>query len=68
MPELEKLDKACPQRQLFREENHGPHRLVVRTSRCGRDNLGSNPSGILEQAWNCLANALCITSARVFMK
>ena len=44
MPELELLDKACPQTQRFREENHGPHRLVVRTSRCGRDNLGSNPS------------------------
>ena len=39
----------------LREEKHGPHRLVVRTSRCG---LGSNPSvGILEQAWNCLAKA-----------
>ena len=22
---------------------HGPHRLVVRTSRCGRNNPGSNP-------------------------
>ena len=24
---------------------HGPHRLVVRTSRCGRDNPGSIPGG-----------------------
>ena len=27
---------------------HGPHRLVVRTSRCGRDNPGSNPG---EDTW-----------------
>ena len=58
MPELELLEKACPEVRRFREENHGRHRLVVRTSRCGRDNLGLNLSvGILEQAWNCLAKA-----------
>ena len=45
-------------KRRFREEKHGPHRLVVRMSRCGRSNLGSNPSvGILEQTWNCLAKA-----------
>ena len=67
MPELELLEKACPEARRFREDKHGPHRLVVRTSRCGRGNLGSNPSvGILEQAWNCLAKAGCITSARVW--
>ena len=45
-------------KRRFREEKHGPHRLVVRMSRCGRSNLGLNPSvGILEQAWNCLAKA-----------
>ena len=48
MPELELLEKACPEARRFREDKHGPHRLVVRTSRCGHDNLGSNPSvGIL---------------------
>ena len=36
---------------------------------CGRDNLGSNPSvGILEQTWNWLAKAGCITFARVCKK
>ena len=38
MPELELLEKACPEVRGFREENHGPHRQVVRTSRCGRGN------------------------------
>ena len=67
MPELELLEKACPEARRFREEKHGPHRLVVRMSRCGRGNLGLNSSvGILEQAWNCLAKAGCITSARVW--
>ena len=32
------LLEACPKGRRFREENHGPHRLVVRMSRCGRDN------------------------------
>ena len=48
MPELELLEKACPEVRRFREEKHGPHHLVVRTSRCFRGNLGLNPSvGIL---------------------
>ena len=29
----------------------GPCRLVVRTSRCGRDNPGSNPGKDIERIW-----------------
>ena len=29
----------------FALDKHGPYRLVVRTSRCGRDNPGSTPGG-----------------------
>ena len=28
---------------------HGPHRLVVRTSRCGRDNPGSTPGVVIKE-------------------
>ena len=62
--------KRCQSWSYWRRLVHnggGPHRLVVRTSPCGRGNLGSNPGvGVLEQAWNCLAKAGCITSARVW--
>ena len=29
---------------------HGPHRLVARTSRCGRDNPGSTPGVVIWRA------------------
>ena len=34
---------VCPSSVAFRVWGHSPHRLVVRTSRCGRDNPGSTP-------------------------
>ena len=36
---------------------HGPYRLVVRTSRCGRDNPGSTPGGYIciMREWQRLA-------------
>ena len=37
---------------------HGPHRLVVRTSRCGRDNPGSNP-GVDTGPWLFLPTCSC---------
>jgi hypothetical protein len=33
------------QELLLEHASHGPYRLVVRTSRCGRDNPGSTPGG-----------------------
>ena len=33
----------CRQIVAYAHICHGPHRLVVRTSRCGRDNPGSTP-------------------------
>ena len=35
------------------EERCCPHRLVVRTSRCGRDNPGSNPGVDILVGWQC---------------
>ena len=34
---------VCSSSVAFRGWGHSPHRLVVRTSRCGRDNPGSTP-------------------------
>ena len=33
--------------QALCDHTHGPHRLVVRTSRCGRDNPGSTPGAVI---------------------
>ncbi len=43
-------DRACEHTALLErnpghERHQSPHRLVVRTSRCGRDNPGSAPGG-----------------------
>ena len=63
MPELELLE-ACPEERRFREENHGPQDVALWPRQ-----PGSNPSvGSLEPAWNRLAKAGCITSARVCRK
>ena len=32
---------------LLKANRQGPHRLVVRTSRCGRDNPGSTPGAVM---------------------
>ena len=32
-------------------KEHGPHRLVVRTSRRGRDNPGSTPGAVIVAMW-----------------
>ena len=35
--------KSIPEKQTGNKKRRSPHRLVVRTSRCGRDNPGSTP-------------------------
>ena len=36
-------------------DRQGPYRLVVRTSRCGRDNPGSTPGEDIVSAWAKMA-------------
>ena len=44
-----KFDKTC--NQVNNASNSArPHRLVVRTSRCGRDNPGSTPGAVISSA------------------
>ena len=44
MPELELLEKACPEARRFREEKHGPHRLVVQGG-------GLNQVPLVQTSW-----------------
>ena len=51
---------------MFLCSTSSPHRLVVRTSRCGRDNPGSNPGVDNLMGWQCCLGlaGCCLLPAR----
>ena len=62
----EKKQTNCDANTLACQIYCCPHRLVVRTSRCGRDNPGSNPGVDTLVGWQCclaLPAAACCVSA-----
>ena len=44
---------ACQGCEEVRHRQQSPYRLVVRTSRCGRDNPGSTPGGDIWMLRGC---------------
>ena len=48
---------ACQGCQEVRRKQQSPYRLVVRTSRCGRDNPGSTPGGDIWKIGGCHTHA-----------
>ena len=62
---MSRVSESClPKAYHARHLRHGPHRLVVRTSRCGRDNPGSTPGVdiLLERLHTCCGTAVLWSS------
>ena len=54
---LSMFPAACQGCQEVRRKQQSPYRLVVRTSRCGRDNPGSTPGGDIWKIRGCHTHA-----------